>query len=45
MSQCNNIFIVVQAWNDVTKVTRLENLFISVNKKFKKAGSRLIFLV
>ena len=35
----------VEAWNDVMKVTRLETLFISVNKKFKKVGVRFILFV
>ena len=35
----------MEAWNDVMKVTRLETLFIIVDKKFKKVGVRLILLV
>ena len=35
----------IEAWNDVTKVIRLETLFINVNKKFKKIGVRFILLV
>ena len=33
----------IEAWNGTMKVTRLETLFISVNKNFKKAGVRFIF--
>ena len=29
----------IEAWNDVMKVTKLETLFISVNKKFIKLKS------
>ena len=35
----------IEAWNDVMKVTRLETLFINVNKKFKKVGVRFILLI
>ena len=34
----------IEAWNDIMKVVRLETLFISVNKNFKKVGVRFIFL-
>ena len=34
-----------EAWNDIMKFTRLETLFINVNKKFKKVGVRFILLV
>ena len=35
----------IEAWNDVMKVGRLETLFISFNKKFKKVGVSSILLV
>ena len=35
----------IEAWNDIMKVTRLETLFINVNKKFKKLGVRFILVV
>ena len=35
----------LETWNDVMKVARLETLFVSVNKKFKKVGVRFILLV
>ena len=35
----------IEAWNDVMKVGRLETLFISFNKKFKKVGVSFILLV
>ena len=35
----------IEAWNDGMKVTRLETLFINVNKKLKKVGVRIIRLV
>ena len=35
----------IKAWNDVMKFTRLETIFINVNKNFKKAGVRFILLV
>ena len=34
-----------EAWNDIMKFTRLETLFINVNKKFKKVGVRFKLLV
>ena len=35
----------IETWNDIMKVTRLETLFINVNKKFKKVGVRFILLI
>ena len=32
----------IEAWNDIMKVTRLETLFINVNRKFKKVGVKFI---
>ena len=36
---------IKEAWNDFMKVSMLETLYISVNKKFKKVGVRFILLV
>ena len=38
--RCKNVLRLhrIEAWNDVMKVTRLETLFISVNKNFKKVA-------